>query len=88
MVLVTHDAEERSYFCTFIQDTSLRLSGFFKSPFWSRIVLQAAHHHPSIMHSLAALGAITRAHPALPALRRQHDLQIVPPSQGKFALIQ
>ena len=48
---------ERRSFDFFLNHASSRLGGFFQSPFWSREVLQAAIHHPSIRHLVVALGA-------------------------------
>jgi cyanate permease len=34
------------------------LSGSFDPTFWTRLVLQAAYHEPSIRHAVIALGAL------------------------------
>ncbi len=34
------------------------LSGIFDPTFWTRLVLQATHHEPTIRHAVIALGAL------------------------------
>lgn len=48
---------EKRSFDFFLTRAGSRLSGFFTTPFWSREVLQAALHYPSIRHVVGALGA-------------------------------
>ncbi|KAI1322554.1 hypothetical protein F5Y16DRAFT_37529 [Xylariaceae sp. FL0255] len=44
-------------FANFVHHTWPQLAGFFKSDFWDRIVLQAAHHEPTVRHAVVALGS-------------------------------
>lgn len=49
---------ERGSFYFFRQKTAPQLSGFFGGDFWERLLLQAAHHEPSLRHALLALGSL------------------------------
>ncbi|KFY70251.1 hypothetical protein V499_09323 [Pseudogymnoascus sp. VKM F-103] len=49
---------EQDSFHTFRTLTTAHLGGLFTSPFWSRHVLQASLHEPSIFHAAVALGAL------------------------------
>ncbi|OBT80213.1 hypothetical protein VF21_00694 [Pseudogymnoascus sp. 05NY08] len=49
---------EQHSFHTFSTCTTAHLAGLFTSPFWSRHVLQASLHEPSIYHAAVALGAL------------------------------
>lgn len=51
-------AHSRRSFNFFVQHTCHQLAGFFGSPFWQRLVLQAAHHEEAIRHALVAIGSI------------------------------
>ena len=42
----------------FINHSSSQLAGYFDSPFWQRIVLQAGQHEPSVRHAIVAIGAL------------------------------
>ncbi|KAI9745015.1 MAG: hypothetical protein M1818_001293 [Claussenomyces sp. TS43310] len=49
---------ERRTFHFFCKRTVGILSGIFNPTFWTRLVLQAAHHEPAIRHAVIALGAL------------------------------
>ena len=49
---------ERESFYFFRQKTAPQLSGFFEDDFWERLLLQAAHHEPSLRHAILALGSL------------------------------
>lgn len=49
--------ESRS-FDFFRTTVATKLGGFFDSSFWTRDVLQAAHHEPSIRHAVVALASL------------------------------
>lgn len=51
------DLERRS-FDFFCKQIVVVLSGIFDPSFWTRLVLQAAHHEPAIRHAVVALGAL------------------------------
>lgn len=51
-------AKERRYFYFFQNRVTGRIAGQFNSQFWSRFVLQAAHHEPAILHAVIALGSL------------------------------
>ena len=50
--------EESRSFEYFQIRTIPQLSGYFKSPFWSRYVLRTAIEEPSIRHAVIALGSL------------------------------
>lgn len=50
------DLERRS-FHFFLTHAGLCLGGYFQTPFWTREVMQAAIHYPSIRHLVVALGS-------------------------------
>ncbi|KAF2721735.1 hypothetical protein K431DRAFT_268128, partial [Polychaeton citri CBS 116435] len=42
----------------FVHHSAPQLAGYFDSPFWQRMVLQAGRHEPAIRHAIAAVGAL------------------------------
>lgn len=40
-----------------MQRTSSQVAGFFGSDFWERLILQAAHQEPAVLHAIVAIGA-------------------------------
>lgn len=42
----------------FVRHSAPQLSGYFDSPFWQRMVLQAGRHEPAVKHAIAAIGAL------------------------------
>jgi hypothetical protein len=79
-----NDREHRS-FQFFIARTAPELSGFFKTEFWDRLLLQAAHHEPSLRHAVIALGSLHERFEAgdTSVLRSNQDVV-----EGGFALQQ
>lgn len=55
------DEEEGRYFRFFYHETADALAGGFDSPLWKRIVFQACHEEPSILHCTVAIAALDRA---------------------------
>lgn len=55
------DENEERYFRMFHEETAGSLSGGFDSPLWNRIVLQACHDEPCILHCAVAISALDRA---------------------------
>ncbi|KAI0416123.1 hypothetical protein F5X98DRAFT_201127 [Xylaria grammica] len=44
-------------FAFFVQRTCSQVAGFFGSDFWERLVLQAAHNEPAVLHAIVAIGS-------------------------------
>jgi len=42
----------------FVRNSAPQLAGYFDSPFWQRMVLQAGRHEPAVKHAIAAIGAL------------------------------
>lgn len=42
----------------FVKNSAPQLAGYFDSPFWQRMVLQAGRHEPAVRHAIAAIGAL------------------------------
>lgn len=51
------EKESRS-FNFFQQKTAPQLSEFLGDDYWERLLLQAAHHEPSILHAVLAIGSL------------------------------
>lgn len=52
------DWAERHALQFFCVHSAPQLAGYFDSPFWQRMVLQAGRHEPAIKHAIAAVGAM------------------------------
>lgn len=50
--------KERRSFHFFRTTTAYQLSGFCGDGFWDKLILQAAHHEPSVRHAVIALGSL------------------------------
>ena len=50
--------QSRQAFGFFVLYTRHQFAGFFASPFWERMVLQASHHESAIRHALVAIGSL------------------------------
>jgi len=59
-IIFSNENEER-YFRGFHDETAGSLSGGFDAPLWNRIVLQACHDEPCILHGAIAIAALDRA---------------------------
>ena len=55
------DDREEGYFRLFRDETANELSGGFDSQLWNRLVLQACHNEPCILHGVIAISALDRA---------------------------
>ncbi|TKA27600.1 hypothetical protein B0A50_04432 [Salinomyces thailandicus] len=42
----------------FIRHSAPQLAGYFDSPFWQRMVMQAARNEPAVKHAVVAIGAL------------------------------
>ncbi|KAE9364759.1 hypothetical protein N431DRAFT_431560 [Stipitochalara longipes BDJ] len=51
------DEQERRAFQYFFTKTSSEIAGFLPSDFWNKLVLQASHTDPAILHAVIALGS-------------------------------
>ncbi|KAK5174928.1 uncharacterized protein LTR77_000064 [Saxophila tyrrhenica] len=52
------DRHEQHALQFFVQHSAPQLAGYFDSPFWQRMVLQAGRHEPAVRHAIAAIGAL------------------------------
>ena len=52
------DRHEQHALQFFVRNSAPQLAGYFDSPFWQRMVLQAARHEPAVKHAVAAIGAL------------------------------
>ncbi|KAK3109606.1 hypothetical protein LTR53_016957, partial [Teratosphaeriaceae sp. CCFEE 6253] len=52
------DRHEQHALQFFVRHSAPQLAGYFDSPFWQRMVLQAARHEPAVKHAVAAIGAL------------------------------
>lgn len=55
------DDHQERYFHLFRNETAIELSGGFGSELWSRLVPQACHGEPCILHCAVALSALSKA---------------------------
>ncbi|KAM3068966.1 hypothetical protein ACMFMG_004143 [Clarireedia jacksonii] len=55
---IVETEQENRYFRSFIEKTSQRISGFYHSKIWSKIMLQSAEREPPIRHALIAIAAL------------------------------
>ena len=51
------DEQERRAFQYFFTKTSAEIAGFLPSEFWTKLILQASHTDPAILHAVIALGS-------------------------------
>ncbi|PMD37193.1 hypothetical protein L207DRAFT_635955 [Hyaloscypha variabilis F] len=51
------DEQERRAFQYFFTKTSAEIAGFLPSDFWNKLILQASHTDPAILHAVIALGS-------------------------------
>jgi Fungal specific transcription factor domain/Fungal Zn(2)-Cys(6) binuclear cluster domain len=49
--------QERRAFQFFFTNTTSEIAGFLPSDFWSKLILQASHTDPTILHAVIALGS-------------------------------
>ena len=54
----SNDRQEQHSLQFFVQHSAPQLAGYFDSPFWQRMVLQAGRHEPAVRHAIAAIGAL------------------------------
>ncbi|RDW76173.1 hypothetical protein BP5796_06994 [Coleophoma crateriformis] len=66
------DSNERRYFQLFVNQVSRDLSGYFFTPFWTRLVLQECHREPAIRLEICALSALCKASASPPSERDSH----------------
>jgi Fungal specific transcription factor domain len=52
---------EVRYFRLFHEKLAFDLSGYFESPFWTRLIPQQCHHEPAIKHAIFALSALYKS---------------------------
>lgn len=52
------DKQEQHSLQFFTYNSAPQLAGYFDSPFWQRMVLQAGRHEPAVKHAIAAIGAL------------------------------
>ena len=48
--------EEQHSLNFFVKNSAPQLAGYFDSPFWQRMVLQAGRHEPAFIYAIAAIG--------------------------------
>jgi len=79
--------QEQWYFHVYTKDTFKDLSGAFRSVFWNRIVLQAAHNHSSVRSAIIAIaGLASRAKSIAARPSGLTDINGSPVSEEQFAL--
>ncbi|KZL85851.1 c6 zinc finger domain-containing protein [Colletotrichum incanum] len=49
---------DKRHFEWFVRETSSKLPGVFRSPLWTKLVLQASSAEPAILYAVLALGAV------------------------------
>ena len=54
----SEDRQEQHCLNFFVKNSAPQLAGYFDSPFWQRMVLQAGRHEPAVRHAIAAIGAL------------------------------
>ena len=54
----SEDRAEQHALQFFVRHSAAQLAGYFDSPFWERMVLQAGRHEPAVKHAIAAVGAL------------------------------
>ncbi|KAK1820240.1 hypothetical protein LTR12_005391 [Friedmanniomyces endolithicus] len=52
------DRHEQHALQFFVRNSAPQLAGYFDSPFWQRMVLQAARGEPAVKHAVAAIGSL------------------------------
>ncbi|KAK5110877.1 hypothetical protein LTR85_000715 [Meristemomyces frigidus] len=52
------DRQEQHALQFFVRNSAPQLAGYFDSPFWQRMILQAGRHEPAVKHAIAAIGAL------------------------------
>ena len=52
------DRQEQHALQFFVRHSAPQLAGYFDSPFWQRMVLQAGRQEPAVRHAIAAIGAL------------------------------
>lgn len=52
------DRQEQHALQFFVKHSAPQLAGYFDSPFWQRMVLQAGRQEPAVRHAIAAIGAL------------------------------
>ena len=52
------DRQEQHSLQFFVKHSAPQLAGYFDSPFWQRMVLQAGRQEPAVRHAIAAIGAL------------------------------
>ncbi|KAK5698463.1 hypothetical protein LTR17_023638 [Elasticomyces elasticus] len=80
----SNDRHEQHALQFFVHNSAPQLAGYFDSPFWQRMVLQAARHEPAVKHAVAAIGAL---HEKLLTGAISADVQMRE-SRARFALEQ
>jgi hypothetical protein len=54
----SEDRREQHALQFFVRNSAPQLAGYFDSPFWQRMVLQAGRVEPAVRHAIAAIGAL------------------------------
>jgi hypothetical protein len=54
----SNDRQEQHALQFFVRHSAPQLAGYFDSPFWQRMVLQAGRQEPAVRHAIAAIGAL------------------------------
>ena len=54
----SEDRHEQHALQFFVRHSAPQLAGYFDSPFWQRMVLQAGRNEPAVKHAIAAVGAL------------------------------
>ncbi|EED23224.1 mercuric reductase, putative [Talaromyces stipitatus ATCC 10500] len=77
------DEVEGRYFRLFQEELAFDLSGYFETPFWTRIIPQQCHHEPAIKHAIFALSALYKS-----AMSSKTNTANLDDEHFKFALVQ
>ncbi|KAI9650078.1 hypothetical protein NHQ30_000091 [Ciborinia camelliae] len=84
-VLFTSDRERRA-FHFFINMTAPMMGGFGEENCWSEMIPRAAHHEPSILHALIALGALHESREK--SSRSAAPNNLLAPAEEEFSLVE
>lgn len=74
---------EGRYFRLFHEELAFDLSGYFETPFWTRLIPQQCHHEPAIKHAILALSALYKS-----AMLSQTHIAKFDDEHFNFALVQ
>ena len=68
---------ERRYFDSFLRILAIDFSGYFETPFWTKLIPRECHNEPIVMHATIALSALYKSSEAMfdPPNRELANLQ-------------